>query len=134
MSMGGRSMRRWLGVGLVVAGTFVGLGSVSSCGGDDDRMEGPCTAASECDDDVVCTEDECIGGSCTHRVMRSRCGGDESCDPRRGCVRGGICGTDDDCADDDPCTTNEGCAPSSRTCVWRFLDGDSDGFPPLVCG
>lgn len=44
------------------------------------------------------------------------------------------CATSDDCVDDDACTAAERCEPSSRTCVSEPLDGDGDGYPPLVCG
>lgn len=44
------------------------------------------------------------------------------------------CATTSDCADTDACTTNERCDPATRVCTSLPLDGDRDGFAPLICG
>lgn len=93
-----------------------------------------CASAAECDDGIDCTVDRCDLGRCVHPVVAARCTGGAYCDPRRGCVMGRACGGDSDCADMDPCTRMERCDAASRTCRSEPLDGDMDGYPPLVCG
>ncbi len=93
-----------------------------------------CSSAAECDDGIDCTVDRCDLGRCVHPVVAARCTAGAYCDPRRGCVMGRACGGDSDCADMDPCTRMERCDAASRTCRSEPLDGDMDGYPPLVCG
>lgn len=45
-----------------------------------------------------------------------------------------ICANDGDCGDSDPCTMRERCDPATRTCTSSRLDGDGDGYVPIVCG
>lgn len=69
-------------------------------------------------------------GRCTHHID---CPAGQYCDPMLGCRTGAACATVADCMHGDPCLVPS-CEAASRTCQYAVLDGDADGFPPIVCG
>ncbi len=94
-----------------------------------------CTRSSQCDDGVECTADFCAAdGRCVSVADPSRCddtaycNGVETCDVRRGCVRG----TPVTCNDNYTCTIDR-CDEMTRTCVHRPRDFDGDGDPDFRC-
>lgn len=82
---------------------------------------------------MACTRDACAAdGSCTHTPEHAACPAGTYCDPA-GCIDGPVCATDEDCPRPDPCLIVT-CSPSRRLCEYNLIDGDADGFPPIVCG
>ncbi|AUX46027.1 hypothetical protein SOCE26_075300 [Sorangium cellulosum] len=93
-----------------------------------------CESAEDCEDDVPCTVDRCLGGRCASEADNTRCPGGR-CDPARGtCTTQKACATPADCVDADPCTQEERCDVSLRQCVFEGLDGDGDDELPVICG
>ena len=102
-------------------------------GGNDGSTPAPCNGS--CDDGIDCTVDECLAGTCSHRIDSTVCSAGQACDPRaQGCASTSACGDATDCADSDACTRNERCNTSTGSCEWDILDGDGDGHPPPSCG
>jgi hypothetical protein len=97
-----------------------------------------CTLDAECADAFDCTVDVCNKGVCQHAAGpnqgKTACPTGQFCDPAKGCVKTKACAKDEDCQDQDACTTSERCEPSSSICVFKTLDKDGDGHPPIVCG
>jgi len=60
-----------------------------------------CEAASDCDDNDVCTTDACIVGACQHQVTLGCCKGNPDCDSGNNCVVGS-------------------CDAASNTCEYEF--------------
>jgi hypothetical protein len=121
--------------------TFDAPMSLDSAPGEDaGEADGPpATDASRdagcaCDDGIACTDDGCdAAGLCTHTVRHLACESGSYCDATRGCATGEVCATTADCDRIDPCLTVT-CSPATRTCVYANLDGDRDGYIPIVCG
>lgn len=102
---------------------------------DTDSRGMACTRSAQCDDGVDCTMDYCAAdGRCVNLPDTSRCddsvycNGLETCDARRGCVRG----TTVTCDDNDPCTTDR-CDETTRQCERSPRDFDRDGDPDIGC-
>lgn len=90
-------------------------------------------AECECvDDGVPCTDDRCVDGSCVHLPNHTSCGFGMRCDRVSGCTLE-VCATTADCPSDDRCFVAS-CDAARRVCVYTPLDGDMDGFAPIVCG
>jgi len=107
-----------------------GTGATGGSGG-----SGTCAAASDCDDNIDCTADDCVATCCTHVIDATPCTSGQVCDLREGgCTASTPCGDDDDCMDSDPCTRNERCNLSAAACEWDMLDTDADGHAPTTCG
>lgn len=94
-----------------------------------------CERSSQCDDGVPCTMDYCSSdGRCANVPDTSPCddgvycNGQETCDPRRGCVRGAPLA----CDDNDACTTDR-CDEATRACQHAPRDFDRDGDPDIGC-
>ncbi len=94
-----------------------------------------CTRSAQCDDGVPCTMDYCSAdGRCAHVPDPSTCddgvycNGLETCDVRRGCVRGAPLA----CDDNDGCTTDR-CDETSHECQHAPRDFDRDGDPDIGC-
>lgn len=94
-----------------------------------------CTRSAQCDDGVPCTSDYCSAdGRCAHVPDTSvcddgvYCNGLESCDVRRGCVRGAPLA----CDDNDGCTTDR-CDEATHECRHSPRDFDRDGDPDIGC-
>jgi hypothetical protein len=71
-----------------------------------------CSVPANCDDGVVCTDNDCIAESCIYTANDANCSDDgqfcngtESCDPVLDCVSSG-----------DPCAGNETCNETTDTC------------------
>jgi hypothetical protein len=84
----------------------VGSGSWADWQRDVVAVVNSCEAASECDDDNVCTFDSCVEGTCDHELLN---GG--SCGVEGWCVDGACfepeCSVAADCDDFNECTTEE---------------------------
>jgi hypothetical protein len=102
-----------------------------------DRATGLCGTGRpvECADDVDCTDDRCDealdrcaaiprNALCDDGLF---CDGEETCDPRRGCISG-----PDPCGSDDPCLI--GFCIEDMGCELIARDDDGDSFPPEACG
>ena len=94
-----------------------------------------CERSSQCDDGVPCTMDYCsTDGRCANVPDTMQCddnvycNGQETCDLRRGCVRG----TPLACDDNDGCTTDR-CDETSHACQHSPRDFDRDGDPDIGC-
>jgi hypothetical protein len=94
-----------------------------------------CTRSSQCDDGIECTMDFCtMEGRCatlpdnTMCDNRVYCDGLETCDTRRGCVRG----TPISCNDNYTCTLDR-CDEATRGCLHSPRDSDRDGDPDIHC-
>ena len=94
-----------------------------------------CTRSSQCDDGIPCTMDFCSAeGRCvsTPDTMACDdgvyCNGLETCDVRRGCVRG----TPVACNDNYTCTIDR-CDEETKRCVHGPRDFDRDGDPDIRC-
>jgi hypothetical protein len=94
-----------------------------------------CDRSAQCDDGVPCTMDYCSSdGRCANIPDTTQCddnvycNGQESCDLRRGCVRGAPLA----CDDVDPCTTDR-CEEATRACQHSPRDFDRDGDPDIGC-
>ncbi len=94
-----------------------------------------CTRSSQCDDGIDCTMDFCAGdGRCVSVPNNMACDNDvycdglETCDTRRGCVRG----TPVACNDNYTCTVDR-CDEPTKTCVHAPRDSDRDGDPDIHC-
>lgn len=94
-----------------------------------------CTRSAQCDDGVDCTQDFCADdGRCVSVADNARCDnmtycdGVETCDVRRGCVRG----TPVTCNDNFTCTIDR-CDEMTRACAHRPRDFDGDGDPDFRC-
>lgn len=105
----------------------------------DSAVDGPrgmsCSRNSQCDDGVPCTTDFCApDGRCVNladpRVCDDAvfCNGIETCDARRGCVRG----TPVACNDNYACTIDR-CDEETKRCVHEPRDFDRDGDPDWRC-
>lgn len=94
-----------------------------------------CTRSSQCDDGIPCTMDFCSAeGRCVSSPDTMACddgvycNGQESCDVRRGCVRG----TPVACNDNYTCTIDR-CDEETKRCVHSPRDFDRDGDPDIRC-
>jgi hypothetical protein len=94
-----------------------------------------CDRSAQCDDGVPCTMDYCsTDGRCANVPDTSQCddgiycNGQETCDLRRGCVRGAPLA----CDDNDGCTTDR-CDEMTRVCQHSPRDFDRDGDPDIGC-
>ncbi|MBI5515865.1 MAG: putative metal-binding motif-containing protein [Deltaproteobacteria bacterium] len=94
-----------------------------------------CDRSTQCDDGVPCTQDFCgPDGRCVNlpnsRVCDDEvfCNGVESCDARRGCVRGAPVS----CNDNYTCTIDR-CDEPTKRCVHSPRDFDRDGDPDIHC-
>ncbi len=94
-----------------------------------------CTRSSQCDDGIDCTMDFCAAdGRCVslpnHMACDNNvyCDGLETCDARRGCVRG----TPVACNDNYTCTIDR-CDEPTKTCAHTPRDNDRDGDPDIHC-
>jgi hypothetical protein len=94
-----------------------------------------CDRSAQCDDGVPCTMDYCSSdGRCANVPDTMQCddgvycNGQESCDLRRGCVRGAPLA----CDDNDGCTTDR-CDETTRACQHAPRDFDRDGDPDIGC-
>jgi hypothetical protein len=114
------------------AGTNVGGKAPSGEGGENSSGEGP-TAGCDCDDNVLCTLDECVEGACVHTPRHFQCLGGSYCSLTEGCENGEPCASDDDCTRPDNCVTVK-CDPKLARCSFHYLDSDADGDAPIVCG
>lgn len=100
-----------------------------------DALGRVCTRSSQCDDGVDCTEDFCSADgrcvnlpnstSCDNHVY---CDGMETCDARRGCIRGEPVS----CSGNNACVTDR-CDEATRACVHAPRDFDHDGDPDIHC-
>lgn len=91
--------------------------------------------ATDCDDGIDCTIDECVNTMCSH--VLGPCPTGEYCDPLLDCVAAPICADVSQCLAEwgtDPCKTNISCDGATATCKFEPLDKDTDGHSPLVCG
>ena len=110
-----------------------------SSGGGPGKLDGGAGGAdddipsNDCDDNVLCTFDERVDGTCTHTPQHFMCLGGSYCSLTEGCALGNACATDDDCMRPDNCVTVT-CDPKSARCAYHYLDSDEDGETPLVCG
>ncbi|MCC6523862.1 MAG: hypothetical protein IT373_14485, partial [Polyangiaceae bacterium] len=99
------------GAGAGGAGAAAGSGGVAQ-GGNGGSGGGPaCQDATQCDDSVACTLDECVGGACQHTPQNVACDDSVACTVDE-CVAGGCQHTPDNpfCDDGLYCTV-EACAP-----------------------
>lgn len=94
-----------------------------------------CERSAQCDDGVPCTMDYCsTDGRCANVPDTTQCddnvfcNGQETCDLRRGCVRGAPLA----CDDSDGCTTDR-CDETTRACQHSPRDFDRDGDPDIGC-
>lgn len=94
-----------------------------------------CTRSSQCDDGIECTMDFCAADGRCASVPNTMacdngvyCDGLETCDARRGCVRG----TPVACNDNFTCTIDR-CDEATKTCVHSPRDNDRDGDPDIHC-
>lgn len=94
-----------------------------------------CTRNSQCDDSVDCTTDFCgPDGRCVNLPEPRACddgifcNGIETCDARRGCVRG----TPVSCNDNYACTIDR-CDEETKRCEHSPRDFDRDGDPDWRC-
>lgn len=105
----------------------------------DVQSDGPrgmaCTRNSQCDDGVECTSDFCaMDGRCVNLPEQRACddgvfcNGIETCDARRGCVRG----TPVSCNDNFACTIDR-CDEETKRCEHSPRDFDRDGDPDWRC-
>jgi len=77
-------------------------------GSEPDASQQACTADSDCDDSISCTNDACaVGGVCRNTPDNALCGSGELCSPETGCVDG--CSQDSDCDDGIFCSGTEIC-------------------------
>ncbi len=81
-----------------------------------------CTSNNQCDDDVDCTDDFCVSGTCVNNAIDANCddgnfcNGNETCDLFAGCMDGS-----------NPCG-NQSCNESTNSCVSCTSDSQcSDG-------
>jgi alpha-tubulin suppressor-like RCC1 family protein len=106
----------------------------SGCEVDDPPAE-ECTADFECDDDIECTVDSCLGEECTFAVRPELCEVGSSCDPDVGCVENPECVGNDECTiSSDSCRQGGFCDPVSGRCQFALTDNDADGAFPEECG
>ncbi len=94
-----------------------------------------CSRSSQCDDQIDCTEDICGSDNrCVNLPNAARCddsvfcNGTETCDMRRGCMRGEPMA----CNDNQTCTADR-CNEMTRLCEHSPLDRDGDGDPDNHC-
>jgi hypothetical protein len=75
-----------------------------------------CMADSDCNDGVVCTDDTCVNGTCTHTNNTVSCDDGNACTANDACS-GGICVGDPPppCDDGNACTANT-CNPATGLC------------------
>jgi|GEM_PF-1257704 len=134
----GPSVGRWLAVlgGVLAASSSAGC-TVETPGPDAPRLDVPaldtprdvgavsCTTASECDDSIACTFDDCVVGNvCDHMALDSLCEDGERCDASRGCNTG--CASLADCnVDRNFCEGSFACA--GGTCMPFLLRSCDDG-------
>lgn len=92
-----------------------------------------CTDASQCDDDIECTNDRCnAAGVCVHDPNNTHCPGFEVCRVYEGCVDiGRECLTEADCDDGIDCTRNV--CSSSGKCELLYTDDDACLDPENLC-
>ena len=124
-----------------------GNGGSSGSGGTggDASNDVPDTCAStNCDDGFNCTIDLCASGACKHSIGPSSgataCPATQYCTLDQGCVASAIaCSTDADCVTaykalpNAACYTSAKCESASSVCTFKWLDKDSDGYPPAIC-
>ncbi|MFO0710021.1 MAG: putative metal-binding motif-containing protein [Sandaracinus sp.] len=92
----------------------------------DARMgDAGCLHASDCDDGVACTNDDCVGGACTHEPDDSVCAVGSTCDVMVGCPPR-VCASASECDDGRFCNGPESCDGGTMTCVGG-LDPCDDG-------
>src|SRR6478736_4358487 len=102
----------------------------------DPTLGGPCADDSQCGDDISCTTDRCDQElqRCRHLPDDSQCAdevycnGDETCDPKLGC----LAGPPISCADSDPCTIDT-CVEKTHSCTRTPRDADGDGDAVWNC-
>lgn len=136
-----------LALGLCGCGARTGLKDEPQSLTPPDAEVPECVGASECADDLECTRDRCVMGSCVHRVQDEVCDlgsvcSVERCELAMGCVSDpvscsdGVRCTVDECADPDGCThtpdaslcpISHRCDPV-RGCVAQALIHDSDAL------
>ncbi len=101
----------------------------------EDSLGRVCTRSAQCDDGVPCTDDFCASdGRCVNLPNSATCddhvycNGMETCDARRGCVRGVpvACNANDVCLMDR-------CDEATRSCVHAPRDLDHDGDADWHC-
>ncbi len=84
-----------------------------------------CTANAHCDDANPCTNDQCMGNTCSNPFVASgsACGGGNVCDGSGNCVQ---------CVDDTQCSgATPYCDTTSNTCVQCL--NDTQCFPGQMC-
>lgn len=117
-------------------------GAAGSAGGTgEDASTHGCNANAECDDNISCTIDSCLGGSCSHTIGpnsgSTSCPSGTYCTLEKGCAPPPACATVEDCLElwgSDACKANVRCEAASSLCLFDVLDKDKDGHPPQVCG
>ncbi len=94
-----------------------------------------CTRSSQCDDGIDCTMDFCAADGRCASVPNTMacdngvyCDGLETCDMRRGCIRGIPVA----CNDNYTCTIDR-CDEVTKTCAHTPRDNDRDGDPDIHC-
>jgi hypothetical protein len=94
-----------------------------------------CKTASDCDDGIDCSVDECLpAGFCSNRLDSTMCGdgllcnGVETCSPTEGC----IAAPPPTCDDKDPCTIDR-CDEDAKACIHDIRDFDHDGEADYHC-
>lgn len=107
-----------------------------------------CTSNSQCNDDVDCTDDFCIGGTCVNNAIDANCddgnfcNGEETCDLFAGCLDGNNpCGSQScnestnscvSCTSDSQCSDGNFCNGVER-CVSGECENGSDPCPTQAC-
>ncbi|MCO4760837.1 MAG: hypothetical protein KC502_04995 [Myxococcales bacterium] len=91
-------------------------------------LQVPCTKATDCNDDSVCTTDSCTGGYCVHGAAAGSCDDGEACTTGDACSSGACVGkaTTDKCDDGDICTSGDVCSGGKCTAKLAVCsDGDA---------
>lgn len=74
-------------------------------------MGGACRMASDCDDHIACTDDQCgVDGLCVHVPQNARCTALQVCAAGMGCVAQRACSSNHDCDDGLRCNGMETCS------------------------